>query len=173
MMTLRALEPSDLDALYELENDETVWASSNTHAPYSRYALSQFIATTQNNIYQDGQLRLVASMNKDEMLPFEVTLGMVDLFNFDPQHARAEVGIGLLPSFRGQGKSREVLTLLIDYVRRHLRLHQLYAYVAVDNLPAVKLFRSCDFVECGQLKHWIAKGADSYTDALVLQYIYK
>ncbi|HAT63056.1 MAG TPA: GNAT family N-acetyltransferase, partial [Flavobacteriaceae bacterium] len=32
-MYLRALEPSDLDFLYQLENDESIWEVSNTTTP--------------------------------------------------------------------------------------------------------------------------------------------
>lgn len=166
-MKLRALEPDDLEALYELENDESLWPSSSTHAPYSRYALSQFIATTQNNIYQDGQLRLVACAQPDSVL------GMVDLFDFDPQHGRAEVGIGMLPAARGRGFGHSALLLLMDYVRRHLRLHQLYARVDASNTAALRLFEGCGFTSCGILKDWIARGQSVYGDAVLLQYIYK
>ncbi|HAV55970.1 MAG TPA: GNAT family N-acetyltransferase, partial [Aequorivita sp.] len=36
---LRALELSDLDFLYILENDESLWEVSNTTTPYSKYIL--------------------------------------------------------------------------------------------------------------------------------------
>ena len=35
IITLRALEPTDLDTLYRWENDTTLWAVSDTVAPYS------------------------------------------------------------------------------------------------------------------------------------------
>ena len=40
---LRALEHSDLDFLYKLENDESVWEVSNTSTPYSKYVLKQYL----------------------------------------------------------------------------------------------------------------------------------
>ena len=33
---LRALEPEDLDVLYAIENDTTIWNVGNTNVPYSR-----------------------------------------------------------------------------------------------------------------------------------------
>ena len=33
---LRALEPEDLDFLYEMENDESLWEVGSTNVPYSR-----------------------------------------------------------------------------------------------------------------------------------------
>ena len=38
---LRALEPEDLDFLYEVENNESIWELSTTIVPYSKYVLKQ------------------------------------------------------------------------------------------------------------------------------------
>ncbi|MFM2264638.1 MAG: hypothetical protein RLZ77_53, partial [Bacteroidota bacterium] len=39
---LRALEPEDLDFIYQIENDETVWEISHTKTPYSRFLIRQY-----------------------------------------------------------------------------------------------------------------------------------
>ena len=36
---LRALEPEDLDMLYQIENNRQLWDVGTTNVPYSRYAL--------------------------------------------------------------------------------------------------------------------------------------
>ena len=56
---LRAPEPEDLDLLFRLENDPTVWTVSSCHMPYSRYALKQYILTCQNDFFAEKQLRLM------------------------------------------------------------------------------------------------------------------
>ena len=38
---LRAIEPEDLDTLYKIENDRTLWGIGPTNVPYSRFALHQ------------------------------------------------------------------------------------------------------------------------------------
>ncbi|MDR1654329.1 MAG: GNAT family N-acetyltransferase, partial [Prevotellaceae bacterium] len=55
---LRAVEPSDLEQLYLWENDPQLWTAGNTRNPYSRYALKQYIADFQKDIYESKQLRL-------------------------------------------------------------------------------------------------------------------
>lgn len=44
---LRALEPEDLDMLYEIENDRSLWNVGATNVPYSRYTLHDYIAHFQ------------------------------------------------------------------------------------------------------------------------------
>jgi diamine N-acetyltransferase len=34
---LRALEPNDLEFVYLIENDQSIWPVSNTHTSYSRF----------------------------------------------------------------------------------------------------------------------------------------
>ena len=73
-------------------------------------------------------------------------------------HARAEVGILVLPSEQCRGVASEALTLLKTYAFRFLQLHQLYAYVAERNLPAQRLFSRCGFVLSAVLPDWIRMG---------------
>lgn len=163
-MKLRALEPEDLDLLYEIENDETLWSCGATTVPYSRYALSQYIATNMNDIYQDKQLRLVIDVEGQ-------AVGLLDIFDFNHRHARAEVGVAILPTFRQQGLACKALQLLTQFVRQHYSLHQLYAYVSVDNEPAIKLFESAGYTITNTLRDWVAMPGGTFKNVHLLQLI--
>ena len=97
---LRALELSDLDFLYKLENDESLWEVSNTTTPYSKYILKLYLENSHRDIYDVKQLRLVICKNDDE-----TAVGFIDLFDFDPKHSR--VGVGIVIFFR-RGKKKRV-----------------------------------------------------------------
>ena len=84
--SLRALEPEDLDFLFELENNGTVWEISNTVRPYSRAILKDYLQNAHLDIYQVKQLRLCICDASDERI------GLIDLFDFDPKHRRAGIG---------------------------------------------------------------------------------
>ena len=56
---LRAVEPEDLDVMYEMENDPSMWDISNFTVPYSRYVLRQYIEGSQCDVFADKQLRLM------------------------------------------------------------------------------------------------------------------
>ena len=47
---LRAVEPEDMDIMYEMENDPSMWDISNFTVPYSRYVLRQHITLRTFNI---------------------------------------------------------------------------------------------------------------------------
>ena len=42
-LLLRAVEPSDIDLLYQWENDPLIWKVSNTITPYSRFQIEEYV----------------------------------------------------------------------------------------------------------------------------------
>ena len=76
---LRALEPEDLEFVYAIENDESIWEVSNTQTPYSRFLIRQYLENAHQDIYEAKQLRLVICKNQDTE-----AIGLIDLFDFDP-----------------------------------------------------------------------------------------
>jgi diamine N-acetyltransferase len=147
---LRALEPEDLEFIYAIENDESVWEISNTQTPYSKFLIKQYLENSHKDIFEVKQLRLVISSYDNE------ALGMIDLFDFDFKNRRAGVGILVKQnSDRKRGYGREALQLLINYSFTHLNLHQLYCNISEDNQASIKLFTNQGFEQIGLKKDWI------------------
>lgn len=149
-INLRALEPTDLAFLYQIENDEAFWEVSNTQKPFSKFILQQYLDNAQKDIYQAKQLRLLIVENKTD-----ASVGMIDLFDFEPKHKRAGVGILVSPQFENKGYATESLKLLISYAFTHLDLHQLYANITDDNKNSISLFEKQGFKNIGIKKDWI------------------
>ena len=149
---LRALEPSDVDLLYNWENNSLIWQVSNTLVPFSRFVLEKYVADSHLDIFQARQLRLM--IDYIEADPAE-TIGTIDLFDFDPIHRRA--GIGVLISqekHRNRGFAGEALELLINYSFSVLQLHQLYCNIDSGNRISLKLFEKFGFRITGEKKDW-------------------
>ena len=159
---LRALEPEDLDELYQIENDRRLWDVGLTNVPYSRFALHEYIANSANDIYADKQLRLIIETEGKSVA------GIVDMCNYDPRHNRAEVGIVIKSSFRNQGMAHEALEELHRYAGEVLGIYQLYAVVSDTNEHSLHLFKSLGYQHTATLKQWLCSG-DDYQDALLLQ----
>ncbi|EGJ71117.1 GCN5-related N-acetyltransferase [Bacteroides coprosuis DSM 18011] len=164
---LRPIEPEDLELLYRVENDGTVWTSCNTTMPYSKFFLKKYLESMQGDIFSDKQLRLVIEQKANYQ-----PIGIIDLYDMVPLHQRAEIGIIILEEFRSLGYGKEAIFLLLEYAFSHLFLHQIYAYVAVSNTQSVHLFKSCGFEEVAQLKDWIFT-QDGFEDVLLLQKVAK
>jgi diamine N-acetyltransferase len=166
---LRALEPSDLDLLYTWENDTKNWRVSNTITPFSKYTLQKYIENSHLDIYQTKQLRLMIDLTNSENKIR--TVGAIDIFDFDPYHLRAGVGILIAGNIdRNQGIATITLHELMRYSFDVLQLHQLYCNIANDNLSSLRVFKKVGFVECGTKRDWI-KTQEGFVDEVLLQII--
>lgn len=163
VVRLRAMEPEDLDALYRIENDRDVWDVGENNVPYSRYILHDYIANASADIYADKQVRMVVENEKGQLV------GVADVVNFCPSHARAEVSIVICREHRKKGYARAAITQIMEYALRTLHLHQLYAVVREDNMPSLNLFSSLGFKSKMVLEDWLFDGKD-YHNAVVMQF---
>lgn len=146
---LRALEPEDLEFVYGVENDESVWEISNTQTPYSKFLIKEYLQNAHKDIFEVKQLRLVVSNYENK------PLGLIDIFDFDFKNRRAGIGILIKDANdRDKGYGRESLQLLINYCFSHLGLHQLYCNISEENKASVKLFTNQGFVNVGLKKDW-------------------
>ena len=147
MIQLRKIEPKDLPFLYRWENDASVWADGSNHNPLSQQDLRSYIESTTGDIYKDGQLRLIIEEDG-------VTMGCIDLFDFDPRNRRAEIGMYVALEFRGKGVGKEALRLLEEYAFGFLHLRVLYAVVATKNIACTTLYRNAGYTESSVLPGW-------------------
>jgi diamine N-acetyltransferase len=168
-VVLRAVEPSDIELLYKWENDPVIWRVSNTVTPFSKYILQKYIESSHLDIYQTKQLRLMIDLK--DVIKEVKTVGAIDLFDFDPYHLRAGVGILIGgKQDRNQGIATNALSELIRYTFDILGLHQLYCNITIDNKASLRVFEKHGFVVCGTKKDWI-KRQQGFTDELMLQLI--
>ncbi len=165
-INLRALEPEDLELLYKWENNDSYWIISNTVSPFSKYTLKRYLENSHKNIYETGQLRLMI-----DHIPDKVTIGTIDIFDFDPFHKRAGLGILIADeAYRRKGYASMALISLIRYCFETLQLHQLYCNILVNNCESMDLFKKQGFVQTGIKKDWI-KTSDGYLDEYFFQLI--
>lgn len=163
---LRALEPADIEILYRWENDTAVWGVSHTLLPFSRHTLEQFITEQAHDIYRTRQTRFVIEETETGR-----PVGVIDLFDFDPFHLRAGVGILVYePEDRRKGYASEALGILVRYGFEVLRLHQLYCNIPAGNAPSRRLFEKCGFIPCGLKKEWL-RTPEGWEDEWTLQLI--
>lgn len=166
LICLRAVEPSDIHLLYDIENDNAPADLSPYPAPVSRYMIEQYIAAYTADFNDAGELRLIIARADDGL-----GIGTLDITDYDRRNRHAYVGIAVLPQYRRQGFAFEALSLLCSVARDRFGLHQLAAIVAADNDPSMRLFRKAGFKSCGRLRSWISRAA-TYADAIIFQRLF-
>jgi len=166
---LRAPEPDDLGVMYLFENNTDVWIYSETNRPYSKFTLAEYIKTAHDDIYTARQLRFV--IEKRSVDGSSKTIGFVDLYDFDPQHRRAGVGILIGDeSERRRGFALATLKMLNDYAFNTLHIHQLYCIIENSNISSISLFQKAGYVKSCVLKDWILRKGE-WQPATMMQLI--
>jgi diamine N-acetyltransferase len=163
---LRAPEPEDLELLYNWENNNAYWVISNTTTPFSKYTLKRYIENSHKTIFETGQVRLMI-----DYIPDNITIGTIDIFDFDAFHKRA--GLGILvgnEAYRKKGYASMALKCLINYCFKTLQLHQLYCNILESNCESMDLFGKMGFTRTGVKKDWI-KTSDGYQNEHLFQLI--
>ena len=165
LIKLRALEPEDIDFLSETENNPEFWELSHTKTPFSTYILKKYIKNAHLDIFTTKQLRLVIECKSEKK-----AVGFIDLFNYDPFHLRAGVGIVITEKERRKKYAENAVALLIDYSFKILKLNQLYCNISEDNHQSIRLFEISGFKISGTKYKWI-NSESGFKDVLFLQLI--
>jgi len=161
---LRALEPTDVDLIYNWENDTNIWEVSNTITPFAKHIIKAYIESAHLDIYQTKQLRLIIETSSSP-------IGTIDLFDFDPYNLRAGIGILIAEDKNKQkGYATSALELFINYAFNTLGLHQLFCNISESNTASLKLFKNAGFEIIGNKKDW-NKSVDGFENEYILQKI--
>jgi diamine N-acetyltransferase len=148
---LRAPEPADAQLIYHWENDPLIWRVGDTYVPYSMFQIEEFILNS-GDLYTNKQLRLMIEALIETK--FQV-IGAIDMYDFEPRHSRAGVGIMLTANQRGKGYAAEALDVFQQYAFETLNLHQLFCFIAANNQESIAVFMKRGFQQTGIRKEWL------------------
>ena len=161
-ISLRALEPSDIELLLRIENDDRYWKYANRTEPYSRNLLQKYIEQQKQDIFEVRQKRFAISLETIDIL------GFIDIFDFEPIHRRAGIGIFILDEYRRNGIGKKSVTLIGEYAKKNLNLNCIYANIAKENISSINLFESCGFKKIGLKREW-----NFYENSFHGEYLYQ
>lgn len=133
---LRPLKLSDLDFLFEIENNKENWRYGTENKQYTKEELTNYIANAKQDITNAGQFRFVIDFEN-------IPIGFIDLFDYTTNSAG--VGVIIAKNYRRRGFAKEALYLLSIYSFKTLNLKKLDCNIEKDNLASIKLFTSCGF----------------------------
>lgn len=79
-------------------------------------------------------------------------LGVISVYNYKPEHKKAELGYWLMPRFWGKGIVSEVLHPVIKYWQEQKGIHRLEAFIEEGNTASIKLVEKAGFVHEGIMR---------------------
>ncbi len=166
VIRLRNIEPEDLDFLFKTENNVELWEISNTTKPYSKYTLQKYIENSHRDIFTTKQVRFIVEDVKEHK-----TVGLIELFDYEPIHMHAGIGIYIVKSEQRKNYAEQAIHLIIMYCKNILRLNQIYCNISYDNTASIKLFEKTGFKHTGTKKQWL-NTEKGFKDVLFYQLIF-
>ena len=161
-ITLRAVEPADLEAIWRFNNDLEVELAGggDPPMPQSRARLEQEYSEKWSQGGRDG---MAFAITVDEQL-----IGHCALFATDAVARSCELGITIGErSFWNLGYGRETVALLLRIAFHYHNLRRVTLHVHARNERAIRVYRACGFVEEGRMRaHVWSNGA--YDDLVVM-----
>ncbi|GGZ24479.1 N-acetyltransferase [Streptomyces inusitatus] len=164
LVGLRALEPSDAEALWRWNHDPEVMRWMDDGHPQS---LARTLASLQErprNSYGDVLLGVEAS--EDGRL-----IGLVRLRDAEPETGCAELDVYLgEKEYWGRGFATDALRRVCRYGFEDMRLHKISLTVVVENHAARRVYDKVGFVEEGRLRSVFRRDGrwyDQYTMGLL------
>ncbi|MBR1792842.1 MAG: GNAT family N-acetyltransferase [Bacteroidales bacterium] len=132
--------------------------------------MSIILKSTSSDYWSKGRLSLAAVT--EETVMDSAIVGCIDLYDYDPLHQRAAVGIAVLPQLRQQGYATAMLRALSVFCTHTISLHQLYADILTSNIVSLHLFQQSGYQRCALMRDWICQEGrylDAYRYQLILQ----
>lgn len=149
---LRTIDSGDFEIINRWENSPEYWTISGTQVPFSKDLILAYVHDSQD-IYQSKQVRFIICLLENDK-----PIGHVDLFDFEPHHSKAGVGILIVKTEQRKGYAKEALKILKNYCIQHLGLRNLYCNIIEDNEASIHLFETLGFEKIGLQKDWIKEG---------------
>mgnify|MGYP000857555632 CR=1 FL=1 len=105
-IVLRPLQKTDLDFLFEVENNTENWQFGSEQRQYNKQELSDYILNSKTDITLAKQYRFVIDLDS-------IPIGFIDLFDYTTDSAG--VGVIITKDYRNKGFAKEALNLLTEY----------------------------------------------------------
>ena len=137
-ISLRLLEDNDLEFLYSIENNPYNKKYGSSNGYLSKKTLKDYIKNSGADISVYGQQRFVIVLNN-------ISIGLIDLFDFDQINRSASVGIIVINEYQNKNYGSKALELLISYSWDKLDLLSLYANINPVNNISISLFNKFYF----------------------------
>jgi UDP-4-amino-4,6-dideoxy-N-acetyl-beta-L-altrosamine N-acetyltransferase len=150
---LREIEEDDLNSIVKWRNDPDILRWLFSYSPLNKTKQIRWYEKYLDDYTQQTFIIEV----KEEKIP----IGTVGLTSIDYKNQIAELGVLIGDEgWQNKGMGKEALDLLIRFVFDEMNIRKIKATVFEENIPAIRLYKSCGFVEEGALQKEVYKNGE-------------
>jgi len=97
----------------------------------------------------------------------EEIIGRLRIQNINWLHKNCEIGLDILPEYRGKGFGKKNYEMVLEFLFNHYNMHMVYLKVADFNPNARKLYEKVGFKETGRLPQFYFRHG-KYWDYIIM-----
>ena len=162
-IAFRVIEKEDLEVLRKLHNDPTTYLN----------LLNIDLADEEGQIEwwknlhrkKDDKRYVICLVDKPEEI-----IGRLRIQNINYAHNNCEVGLDIMPEYRGKGYGVKSYKMLLEFLFKHFNMNMIYLKVADFNPNAKKLYEKVGFKETGRLPQFYFRNG-KYWDYVIMSYM--
>ena len=139
-MLLRAVVPSDRDALFALRSDPRVMRHIARPIAKTLDDASKLMDVFRESLETKIGIVWAMTLHGDAKL-----IGTVGLWRIVAEHHRAELGYLLAPSLWGRGLTQEASSAVVEHAFEKFRFHRLEACIAPENAASIRVAERLGF----------------------------
>jgi RimJ/RimL family protein N-acetyltransferase len=156
LVMLRAMEPSDAEALWRWNHDPEVMRWMSDGYAQSLAQVRKRMEDRPRNTY--GEVLLGIEVLEDTTL-----IGLVQLRDAEPETGCAELDIYLgEKEYWGRGYATDAMRTICRYGFQKMRLHKITLTVVTENHSAHRVYQKVGFVEEGRLRQVFRRDGQWY-----------
>ena len=123
--------------MLDVDNNEKDWIYSDTTQAYTEEEMMEFIDSKHRLNTHNQERYLITKEDKN--------IGIIDLYDFNPNTQEAWIGIAIHEKFRRQGLGKNGLNDFALYCKENLLISTLLAKVQLHNTKSITLFEGCGY----------------------------
>ncbi|MDP4146492.1 MAG: GNAT family protein [Bacillota bacterium] len=156
-ITLRKIEASDLDSLFEIYSNEKLFKYSPVMLKKNKATVANMIGHFERDFNKRKEIFLGICLNSE---PNNI-VGVAELFDYSQDVNMITIGYRLNDKFWGKGIATKTVKAVTEFLFNDIGINRIQAYVMPENIKSQNVLQRNGFVKEGIIRqgfHWKGQG---------------
>jgi [ribosomal protein S5]-alanine N-acetyltransferase len=156
-ISLRQIEKTDFDDLYEIYRNENLFKYRPSEAKKNKSTVENMISHFERDFNKKKTIFLGICLNEN----LKRIIGVAEIFDFDAKVNMVTIGYTLNENYWGNGVATKAVKALADYLFNTIEVNRIQAFVMPNNIKSKNVLLRNKFTKEGTIRQgaaWSGKG---------------
>lgn len=147
-LTLRKIEASDLDSIYEIYSNEKLFQYSPVMLKKNKDTVANMIGHFERDFHKGKEIFVGICLNSEP----DRIVGVAEMFDYSREVNMITIGYRLNDSYWGKGIATKTVKAMTDYLFKEIGINRVQAFVMPENVKSQKVLQRNGFVKEGTIR---------------------